>query len=323
MNACCLLLSLHSTWRFWGSRITGFAWPACRCLNALSSFWLLLIEPKRLILFVYVSDPIHLPKKSGTTFWPPALIKEISLWCPSTRRQVSRSPVKVLEVVLSPFPLMIAILQCQSNRQPGESSSSRLMRSRVSIVTRTSTEWTSLVTTVARWSRNGTLWSRLTCRPRPWMVTSWECSRSLSRRRRTDRWKPLATPRHQRRRWSDKRWWRSCKPVFKSPTSKISSKSWSVEISANKFQRNAAPKSSHCRKTVALLRKLRSSRNLSSILPNLWSFTKTAQNQRKWLKPQRLLTPSRPTMSEVPLEWKQDPEIVLPVSRSPHRWLPI
>ena len=186
----------------------------------------------------YVLDLIHSPKKSGTMSWPQDLIKELWLWCLVTRLLVSSKPVTVLGDVLSIFLSTIAILQTQRSQLPGESWSSKLMRSRDLIAIPTSMVWTSPEITPAPWSRNGTPLSRPSYRPRLRTATSWECSQLASPRRPQDRWRPLATLKRPRRSSSDKRWWRLCKPVFRSPTSKTSSKSCKYAKLLNLFLSN-------------------------------------------------------------------------------------
>lgn len=62
------------------------------------------------------------------------------------------------------------------------------------------------------------------------------------------------------------------------------------EMLANKFKKNAALKSSHCKKTAASLERSRSSRSQDSILPSLWNFTRTSQRRRKLPQLQKTLS---------------------------------
>jgi len=154
---------------------------------------------------------------------PQALIRDRSLWLHVTRLPVSSTQQIHWEVESSQFLLLIAI----TNPKPltGRSFSSKLMRLRDLTATPTSMVWTSPETRPAPWSRNGTHSLRLSFKLRPLMVTSSECSALLSQRRHLNRSRLHATPKLPTRSSLERRWWRLCKPLFKSHPSRNSSRS--------------------------------------------------------------------------------------------------
>ena len=162
------------------------------------------------------------PKRNGTMSWPQDSIRESLLWPQSTRLQVWLTPLTAWEVVFSP-PLLPTATTLPT-LSTGESLSSKSMRSRDLTATPTSTVWTSPETRAAPWSESGTPLLRPLFKPRQWTATSLECSALLSPRKHQDKLRRPATPKLPTRSSLERRWWRLCNLLFKSPISRSSSK---------------------------------------------------------------------------------------------------
>ena len=189
----------------------------------------------------------------------------------------------------------------------GESSSSRLRRSRSSTATPTSSVSASPVTSSAPSSRNGTPLLRPSSRPRPSMATWSVCSRSRSLAARTNRSRPPATPRLLRSRTSVPRWWRSWLTRPRNRPSRTSSESCKYSMlniyynlctvfpnkSPSRSLRSAP--SSTLSRTCSSTRR-RSWRSPSSIWPSSWSFTRRTSPMCSSPPP-----PSRQTRLRLPL----------------------
>lgn len=167
---------------------------------------------------IYFIELIHLREKNGITYLPQDSTKEQSLWLHVTRLPVLWTLLILWEVVSSKSHLQTATINLKL--PTGESLSSSSMKLKDLTATLTSTAWTSPEIRPAQWLRNGTLSLRLSYKPRPPMVTSSECSALLSPRRHINKLKQHATPRLPTRSSLEKRWWKSCNPLYKSQLSR-------------------------------------------------------------------------------------------------------
>ena len=176
-----------------------------------------------LLTYFLLLEPIHLPRKNGTTSLLQASTRDAFLLPHVTRLPVLLTLLTVWEIEFSLLLLLTATTLPRPNT--GESSSSKLLKLRDSIATPTSTVWTSPEISHAPWSRSGTPLSSLSSKQRPPMATSWECSALLSLRKHIDKLRLHAMPKLPTRSSLERRWWRLCNQLFKSQPSRTSSRS--------------------------------------------------------------------------------------------------